>query len=1125
MAIRMNDENTDSFNVQGGSIMNVYHRIVGNFPKIGHAGPLQAGGFDAAHPLTGFTLYRLPGVGSVSPNAAVMHEDGVQEIQRVYEVHAIAFGRYASAHSSSFKIRGGRPYNYTDMVVICDQAEKRHADIETVLGFDGFVTVDDFLTLSDVNASARLQSSLSAIKTSAEAPAAFHAPAMDGTLLACIWRALSERMASGCIKPSRTVTVCLGKEERSERIIEQAKAFLKQILACLPAAVGHIASMSASVPRDAVSGIFQTAALAVVYPHVVSEAGEEADCGADFDLRHPERIDRRREAEDSPVERAFASALAEEGQPALAELREMYRRYAQAIPDAAEEACTFMADYRVALMAFALTQEKLISKENRLGVCWQLYRRLTEVHKLAEKTAVHVMGERLSPAQVLTQTLSMLLKEESAQHWPDEQLCKAVSEVYARCGSQAHLEQIGEYFSSRFQAGPCDMQALLHMMDCFRVDMTCALEKMIKVIRTQNIGLSDGAFVQLLEAALPRCAAGVSGIRTQVEGFVDTAMARPERPQQQMERLCRLCGAFERLGVDPGRWVYEALKAIGDKRELMAEEQAFTLANRLLPLCGNQAAILSVLIHMMNGLVQDDPLYFLKHKESLRSLSPLFAVLSLDMTSTFCKALETALEHEQTFTPEEIALLAERMLPQCHARQTALDGLDAYVGKTMARGEGDQAFQGFIWAVGVSQALDGLNPAESSFAGKLRLDAVGSLLRSCERQKKAPDAPSFDVLERLLTDDGALLAGCQADVLAMYEALMSRQNDADAVGQIRRLLPILGSLSDAPNAARVCCEQAADRLAKRLKEEDYFVAVEHARDELAKHQIPLEELPVSRVYEPAAAALERRLERLKTHDDFCRAYEEDATRPSLGIWTSVFSTVYAGRYDAFMGRAASFEEMERIRTEAILRLKCDIEHTDAERCWKQIKAIRGTIEGELVFSNAQDAARLVARAIAQLDEVRSTSVIGVMQAMLKRFYMEEHVEELRNLGLPAPVAIGLIACYDAASRTMDWPTILYALSGCDESCLHTPYAPEGIGMLCTVSAVFRVLQDMGDAAWGRDLAAFLWEVQPFAAYSQRVRSDERKRKRHLPMAEGGAKSPIGMWIHAAGATGKGGHWV
>ena len=711
--------------------MYALHRLIGNLPGRGHGEPLLSPGFPSyPHaPLTHLKQYRLPSVGMAVPGSIEMIEGGMQAWLNVYEVQSLGFGQYAVFTSITFQAKAGmRPFNYTDMVMLADDGGKVLLDvpIETALAFDTFISPAAFLRTPPTSASYPA----TRWEAASYSPNAMNGPLpedMRRALLGHYWSSASNRAFRGA---AQTFSVCLGDEERPYAIINAAKSFLlQQVLAPLPPAVSRIASMTACVPQNSISGMFGDSAIAFVCPNMVAKDAV-VPCQADFDLRTGAFKPL------SAVEDAFIASMLRGERCAL--LDDVFKRYCAITGCSDPRDCSLLADYDVVLMLYML--ENNLVDTNRLLSAWQqLGDCLTRCHHLGPEPASLVLAG--VEAKILSQATSSPARHAEVFNgyspekfrflWERALLCDsslfpAYRDAIAMCPDALSMAVALLSSDNALLAYDTQNAALLesifaaHTVPLTRAQadamtsspFTAALQKCpaTRTALANGIALCDERHPDNLLTTLPLSASLLDGSKALCDALELMLRRAPELPDEQhcrnlrdayaayaSERSVQLLsqyaaactGAYSAnltplldvlcaIHPDTGAPMSAMLQRAAQEHVVLDTRQSQLFFDRLLPLCNPPSQLGEVYLAYANATRDSytDPSALLEHLTALNA--PLRAI-NCDMTGPVTSILGAFAESGTLISAAQSSALTQALLPLCKDRPKTDDAFRLYM--------------------------------------------------------------------------------------------------------------------------------------------------------------------------------------------------------------------------------------------------------------------------------------------------------------------------------------------------------------------------------------------------------------------------------------------------------------
>lgn len=695
------------------------HRLVGNLVGRGHGEPLLSAGFPAYQhaPLTRFTKYRLPSVGAVSPAAAETLDNGFLSLFKVFEIHALSFGQFAVFSSTIFKPSENlRPFNYTDMVMFADDDGRvlPAVPLETAVAFDGFITPTDFVQIAPQSTHYPATQWTPATYAPAAGAAVIPEP-MRRALLARYWASASSRAFHGT---ARTFTVCLSDEERPRLVIDGARAFLMQsVLGALPPAVSQIASLSACVPQNGISGVFSDAAMVVVCPNTVDPKSKALiPSKPNFDLRTGafEAL--------NPIEDAFMASLLNHERLAL--LDDIYARYGRLTGCASERDCSILADYDIALMLYMI--EHRLTDASMLVKAWrQLYLDLANHHLTDEQVGALLAGVeemilkdfRADPAkralalQSCDQEAFAFLWRRAMRVAPEmlPMLCETVTacpDAFAMTIAQLSAEKPAGEDDARAATllsavfadhdAPLNAAQVAAMMAQPFAD-TLAACPATRAALTDCVSRSNGKYPDNLLVTLPVTVAlggSSNALNEALERLLLHAPALPELPlcenlsasyaacadDRSRELLCQYveacvpaCGndlsalvnMICAIGADASEVMVAIFRTAADHHILYDARQSLTLFERLLPLCGRPADVCAAYMTYESAVTEAVHEPTDARLARLAALHDALRAIGMDATGAATAMLSAFADAGQLLTREQSDQFAGRLLDLC----------------------------------------------------------------------------------------------------------------------------------------------------------------------------------------------------------------------------------------------------------------------------------------------------------------------------------------------------------------------------------------------------------------------------------------------------------------------------
>lgn len=657
---------------------------------------------------------------------------------------------------------------------------------------------------------------------------------------------------------------------------------------------------------------------------------------------------------------------------------------------------------------------------------------------------------------------------------PAQPLLDHLRDAVARFPNGA--KRLAAYFAACLPAQAGNIEALAAAAASILPSADEALRGMLERAAQCGLMLNAGQLKALLGALLPRCAhpAALGPVYAAYEASTGASMPSAER----LDRLCAVAPHLRAMAYDATDISTALFAGFSETRLLLPAERAEAFADRLWPLCADQARVTAAFQSYLTDIVRDDPLNYIRSVENLHSLTPFMRAAGMDMTQAVCDVLSAISESAVCVPIDELAAFGRELFPQCRDTSGVTEALLRYA-DTVASVLLTKGVCDFAWFDGLESVMEPCGLLSESARASLAGVTVRHLLATCELPSFTPGEPMFAWMEGACAHPTAL-ANIQTDVLTLFERLLSGPRASAArqgFARLRRFFPLVTAY---PNLKRCCQRMACDDFVAALASSPCAKALSSIRPDMRRCALSEQEL-LAQTREKALDALRRELPPLHTPKDFelaLRQAEPDAGLEQLR--KQALSAAFAQQYPAFQKGCKTVEELSRLNG----------------------LATRLGISGKQAGSLLDNVSRLVQTAAgpnfsaADFDVcMRALRESGDLAPSVCRMLSSSLAGQISGLRFPKKVWSAMLCAYLPKADTFDWPRVL-ALMDCGVQGfaagekLPAPYSVQGQRLLAALHALCRALDPLAPQ-YGARLLRFL-QSEPLSAFADEVLADKKR---------------------------------
>ena len=1126
--------------------MKALHRLVGNTPKRGFGVGLFSPGFPGGFRILAKTDIRLP-MTNVPGEKSGSPMGGPVEGYRAFELQPLRYGLVAAFQSIKVNIDGSRPSSYTDTVVpVGDEVQQNVTagpGIEAILRFRGFISMDEFLgleknTLDVTDWACEGKEVLS----SYTAPLSFTEKA-HRALLQLYWRAAtaqcfgpwnprtkryayeSHPLMHSFVPRFYTVSVCLGPEDACGRLIERAKGFMwKYILTALPGAVANMASMSAPVPVRSIYTVYDSTALAIVYPE------QEKDICFDFRTGAAPEI--------TPDEDDFMRLMLSGAKPAA--VQDIYQRFCSENGTAAESDLPFLWDYDVLYQLYCLEKDGLSLRERMK--CWfALHAYMKDRHGFTDQQLALLleavdseMARRLSAGQA--EALEALQKQDD--EWENRATGELLTFLWQKTldGQPMICAQTKPLLAAYYvpEADHSFSESLLKMSLATEQEEQRAADLTADILDADFLSarplqashvnvLSDQAFVDLC------------GQHPLVGNTVRGYLEKESRmnPKNMLHMLPITVRFLDRGALMERLFTYLA----GEKPVYqLADKDCVPVAEGLRGR-GSETPAVQAYAGYMTAALMDHPGdldWFLSAAQGTKA----------DMTDAMLSILSQFEAREILMTPEQETRLlgAENegsVYALCARKAPVAQAFLHYLEK-MTLGASSLEEDRTAWFMQARRAgkaclLDVMTDAdEKNWAADLLLRY--NILRS-QHLLVAPAQDTFQLFTTLaLHRKHPAFAALSGQVLDMYEAILDKGAPAqqqEAARQVVALFPAFSCTQGYPHIQSLELRCACQKLVSAWQSASYWQGLNALQEDMKRSRLPWNQLLTGEVQQAGRNRLIADLSPLSRFAEFANTYEQYKACPGFppaadeasfgSLCMAQYKACFIARFDAQTACCVNLAELLHMQdfSERVLHTAKETDRTAGGMCIQAIKRA-----GQLLITLDDQAA--VPATLGKAAEIEgflsgasltALSCYGRVIGLFNRYWLEEKRQELMQKPFPVRLAFGLV-CSRTAGGSILWEGILSLLCPGYEDMMRSPFSTGSIDLFRTLRCMLAMLalhtESDGSRSlkWPASLSSFLNE-NAFADYTARVRREKKTLDVYLPdlmTAQGPEADALRMWL-------------
>lgn len=1067
--------------------MKVFHRMVGDPPSRGFNDSLMTPGFPINPAMAGIKSARIAIVGVPGARKESLEGTAVEQ-HRVYEVQSMPFGQVFAIHSAVGVKGTSRAHSYTNFVSLggSPDAFTNSLGADQLLSFDGFLPLEWFWDLdkqSNTIEPGQWDGSARAQVFSKPLPEGF----LDA-LLVYYWRAASRRMLD---EKFDMVRVCLGTEEDCQVIIANARALIASHLSPrLPQVVQNIMSFSAPVPQQALQK-YADSALVFLYP--------EKQLHCEFDLRDG-TFPALSRLEQSALD--LIAALAQQ-QP-LPLIDQMEADYLRLFPQASAHTCPLLADFDLMLALYRLVSDP---EPEKFPALWMsLSQRLTGLHQFSEAEADALLSglDRFMLEKLGDSRQALPAFSEAEARFLLRKAQRLDGPLFAQASSlMARIEQDSVREKALFLP-----ELLLKEADSLRQDKAAHAAGLLAET-LQAVCLTDFPEPWQMEQLASPSFKDLCGMHPPLTAAMTDYTSRlAERHPGQLLLMLPLVVNFPETPDARSAALDHALELLRNRHTAQLPGEA---------VCDNIKRAGQHMNDEQKGALQAYGSELIQsHLQSPRSALGVCRGMGMEVAATLGQALSSMSGQggrlDAPLSQQQLKDIADSLENGGEKGQVG-KALEAYARLVLQRAD-EQGVNQFDWMQGavlgsglLSQELirDMTLPHLLRFRG-----SSGTLLTKDELT-----AVDGWLSQRSQSQGTAVPTPMEKPVLDYYDALQGQAGVLTEAwdDQVTHLMDRFHSTEGqgAVNALHKKMVQKA--FINSLESRVLQVAVAEREKDLEAAGIKVTDLLQDglgdEVREKVKAALSHEMAKISTIEGFQEQLgkvEKNET-PFGGLGDLWRQALQHRLKEAFPALFTGFGELEEAASLMQLLGKVNTNARPAD--WTPDTA---AVSNLLMLDQAiradlpkQDADSLKA----WVDRNRFLLPFqgdGQVQSKIRFFLGSRYFPSKEDSGLTAhtlqqTVAAGLLCLPSAGEGAKKLANLMKPLVKTDVGAIKNPYAPEHMGVLASLCAVFQTLQELGETQYAKALGEALQADTAWKGFLERVWSDKGARASHFPWVE------------------------